>query len=247
MIRHGVAAAALVLAAASLPGQSVASRVDAVRNGTVELVFPSRPDVCGDGHGSIWTTSHGNYQSSRPCIHGPVRVSLARENARVISVHSCVACPSHDAAAATTIDAGAAEAARYLLGLARTLSGSSAEHAVSAAAFADATDLSPEFVALVRDAAATTPARKAALFWLGQGDDYPTRDLVALDAGLRESPLREQYVFVLSQRRDDAAVDKLIDIARRDPSVDIRKKAMFWLGQSGDPKAVRFFKDVLTR
>ncbi len=52
---------------------------------------------------------------------------------------------------------------------------------------------------------------------------------------------------MLSQRRDDPSLDKLIDIARRDPDTQVRKKAMFWLGQSRDPRAVQFFKDILRR
>ena len=170
MMRPGLAAAVVaLLAAAPLAGQSVASRVDMVRSGTVELVFPSRPNVCGDGHGSIWTTDHGDGWSDRPCIHGPVRVTLVRDGGRTVSARSCIACPSRTAA--TAIDAGADEAARYLLTVARGLSGSSADHAISAAAFADAADLSPEFVRFARDDRATIAARRHAMFWLGQIDD----------------------------------------------------------------------------
>jgi hypothetical protein len=28
--------------------------------------------------------------------------------------------------------------------------------------------------------------------------------------------------------------------------VEVRKQAMFWLGQTGDPRALAFFEDVLT-
>lgn len=171
MSRVRLAAAVAFLAAAPLPGQSIASRVDMVRNGSVELVFASRPDVCGDGRGSVWTSGHG-YRGSGDgiCIHGPVRVTMMREDGRTINVRSCVACPSREGAPVTIIDAGADDAVRYLLGLARTVGGSSAGHAVSAAAFADA-DASSEFVRLARDANAPMAARKQAFFWLGQSDD----------------------------------------------------------------------------
>jgi len=174
-------------------------------------------------------------------------VTLARSDNQTVSVRSCVACGSRRGDSGTTvIEASADDAARYLLGIARTLGGSSADRAVSAAAFADASDLSPDFSRLVRDNEATMQARKAALFWLGQTDS-PTRDLLNLDDALKGATLREQYVFVLSQLQDDAALDKLIDLARHDPSVETRKKAMFWLGQSHDPKAVQFFRDILIR
>jgi hypothetical protein len=228
-------------AAAQLPGQSVASRVNAVREGTVDFTFASRPEVCGDGHGSTWTTDNG-YRGYN-CMHGPVRVTIGRADNQTVSVRSCVACAPRSSGG----DLGevpAQDAVRYLLDLARTVGGSSADHAVSAAAFADVPNIGPDLARLVRDDNATMSARRQALFWLGQ-TDYATKDLVALDAELTSEALREQYVFVLSQRRDDPSLDKLIDIARHDQSVDTRKKAMFWLGQSHEPKALAFFREVL--
>ena len=51
---------------------------------------------------------------------------------------------------------------------------------------------------------------------------------------------------MLSQRDDDRSMRKLMDIARSDPDAAVRKQAMFWLGQSKDPAAVKFFKEILT-
>ena len=143
-------------------------------------------------------------------------------------------------------DVSADDAARYLLGVAHTMGGRNADEALSAAVFADAGNLAPDFVRLIRDENATVHARKEALFWFGQTGES-TRELVALDGALEGQELREQYTFVLSQRRDEPSLDKLIDLARRDPDTKIRKQAMFWLGQSKDPRAIQFFKDVLRR
>jgi hypothetical protein len=117
---------------------------------------------------------------------------------------------------------------------------------MSGAVFADAADLSPELARLVRDRDVAIETRKQALFWFGQGD-APTRDLVRLYDSLEARSLREHFPFVVSQRHDDEAIDKLIDIARADRDPDIRKQAMFWLGQSKDPRAVKFFHDILVR
>ena len=235
-----------VLGAAALLGQgpgSLASRVSAVRDGTVEFSFASRPDVCGDGRGSIWTT--GNGYRGYGCIHGPVIVTIGRADNQTVSVRSCVACAPRVADGAGNFgEVPPADAARYLLDVARTMGGSSGDNAVSAAAFADVTDIAPDLARLVRDENATLSSRKTALFWLGQ-TDLSTKELITLDPELKSPTLRDQYVFVLSQRHDDESLDKLIDVARRDPSVDVRKKAMFWLGQSHEPKALAFFKDVL--
>ena len=39
----------------------------------------------------------------------------------------------------------------------------------------------------------------------------------------------------------------LIQIARSNRDPEVRKKAFFWLGQTGDPRALALFEEVLTR
>jgi hypothetical protein len=258
MRRGAWVAAAGVLAAASalasvLGAQSLANRIDAVRDGMVQISFATRPGVCGDGHGSTWTSgraeisSHGGRYT---CIAGPARVSIGKADGRVASVRSCVACRPRSSSIAD-VDLGTvepAEAARYLIGVAPTLGGTSAGAAIAAASFADGVDLVPELTRLVRDPDATTAARKDALFWLGQRETEKTQDLIGLYASLEPQVLREHFTFVLSQRSDDPpALDKLIDIAQHDADLTVRKQAMFWLGQSKDPKAVKFFQTILMR
>jgi len=40
-------------------------------------------------------------------------------------------------------------------------------------------------------------------------------------------------------------VPLLINVAKNNPDPAVRKKAMFWLGQSKDPRALDFFTQVL--
>lgn len=72
-------------------------------------------------------------------------------------------------------------------------------------------------------------------------------DLLALYPRLDSRELRDHYVFVLSQRHESAAVDKLIDLARHDADREIRAKATFWLGQSRDPRAMRFLEERIAK
>ena len=88
--------------------------------------------------------------------------------------------------------------------------------------------------------------REQAMFWLGQGQS-PTSALVKLYDRLDESSLRTHYTFVLSQRRDRAALDQLIAVAEKDPDRGVRKQALFWLGQSKDPRALDYLRDLVTR
>jgi HEAT repeat protein len=58
--------------------------------------------------------------------------------------------------------------------------------------------------------------------------------------------VREQAVFALSQRPHDEGVPALIQIATSHHDPEIRRKALFWLGQSGDPRAIDVFERILT-
>lgn len=99
---------------------------------------------------------------------------------------------------------------------------------------------------IVEDTRETEHTREQAMFWLGQGRS-PTPDLVRLYDHLPETALRTHYTFVLSQRRDREALDKLIDIAQHDADRSVRRQALFWLGQSKDPRALAFLRDLVTR
>jgi hypothetical protein len=89
--------------------------------------------------------------------------------------------------------------------------------------------------------------RKKALFWAGQsGVAIP--ELAKLYDRMPDTEMREQIIFVLSQRqRDPAAMDKLFDIARNEKDAELRKKAIFWLGQSRDPRVQQFLTDLINR
>jgi HEAT repeat protein len=54
-------------------------------------------------------------------------------------------------------------------------------------------------------------------------------------------------VFALSQLPKDEGVPKLIEVARTNRNPQVRKQAMFWLGQSKDARAVKFFEEILGR
>jgi hypothetical protein len=99
---------------------------------------------------------------------------------------------------------------------------------------------------VVTDDHETEHTREQAMFWLGQGR-APTNDLVRLYDQLSEISLRRHYTFVLSQRRDREALDKLIDVAQHDADREVRHQALFWIGQSKDPRALTFIRDLVTR
>lgn len=90
--------------------------------------------------------------------------------------------------------------------------------------------------------------RKQALFWAGQTGGASTDSFAALYDKMTDFEIKEQLIFVLSQRgRDAKALDKLMDIAKNDRDRELRSKAIFWLGQNRDPRAVKFLEELISK
>lgn len=86
--------------------------------------------------------------------------------------------------------------------------------------------------------------RKKALFWVGQSE-IPATELFTLYEKMPSREMKDQLIFVYSQRDEKAAVDKLFEIARTEPDRELKKKAIFWLGQSDDPRVPAFLERLL--
>jgi hypothetical protein len=255
-----------LLLALALLQQPLERRVAAAPDGIVRLSFAARPNICGNGRGSISMDcddgSCGRYtmfvgrrdrdEVEYDCEPGPVRVSLRVAGGRVTSMRTYVGGRWR----ATTGDGvtdlgtvGAREAAAYFLALATKDSGAGAEHAVFPAILADSVTVWPDLLRIARDGRVSRRARRQAVFWLGQAaGEAATRGLTQLvDDRATDRDVREQAVFALSQRPHDEGVPALIRIARENPDPELRKKAIFWLGQSDDPRALALFEELLTK
>jgi len=95
------------------------------------------------------------------------------------------------------------------------------------------------------DAGQPMGVRKQALFWASQAG-VPAGTIGGLYDRMRDQEMREQVIFALSQRMSEPGVlDKILEIARRDPNRELRQKAIFWLGQSRDPRAARALQEII--
>ena len=165
-------------------------------------------------------------------------------------------------AAGDTVAAGAREQAIFALGHSDEGEGNAAflralyprlqgtrlrERAIQSIAHGDDEASLRWLLDLAADGGEPLETRKQALFWAGQQDDFPVADLVAVYPRLSGQELRKHFTFVLSQRDEDAAVDRLIDVARRDPDSAVRRQALFWLGQSRHPRARQYLVEVIER
>jgi HEAT repeat protein len=107
--------------------------------------------------------------------------------------------------------------------------------------------------AFILDQAADTrlpiDLRKQALFWAAQGKEVTTAQLAGIYDRNPDVEMRDQVIFALSQRgnRDSQAVDKLLEIAKTEKDRELRKKAIFWLGQSKDPRAAKLLQELIDR
>lgn len=88
--------------------------------------------------------------------------------------------------------------------------------------------------------------RKKALFWAGQ-TGANLGQLVGLYDRMQNQEMKEQLIFVYSQRDEAGAVDKLIQIAKTERNPELRKKAVFWLGQSHDPRAAQALMEIINQ
>ncbi|MEO8031113.1 MAG: HEAT repeat domain-containing protein [Gemmatimonadota bacterium] len=88
--------------------------------------------------------------------------------------------------------------------------------------------------------------RKQALFWAGQSG-VGVAEMAALYDKSTDSEMREQIIFVLSQSRETAAVDKMLTIAKTEKDKELRKRAIFWLSQSQDPRAAKVLEEILNQ
>lgn len=248
-MRHtilGTAALAAVFAGASpAHAQSLAQRVDRVSDGTIRLSFAARPGVCGNGRTFINHGPHEEWQSE--CEDGPVRLVVERANGRTTDLRAYVGGRWRGTADADLGQVSAREAGQWLLALAEA-GGPASEDAVFPATLADSMEAWPGLLRIARNGKVAQKTRKSAVFWLGQAAaDAATRGLDSLAEDDREDrEVREAAIFALSQRPRDEGIPVLIRIARSSRDPKLRRSALFWLGQSDDPAAIRLFEELLS-
>ncbi len=252
-----VSVALPAVSASQVSGAQLSARIADIRDGAVVFHYSARPGVCGDGESFIRTGSHsyhGSFSSRRemePCVTGPVQVRLTLENGVVNRVQYWVG-PLRDRAARDLGRVSAPEAARYLVEIAERGSPRASGKAIFPAVLADSAIVWPRLLAIAKDRETRASAtRRDALFWLsrfaggalaGDANDPFAEDHDSLSD---DAELKRHAVFVLSQLPRGEGVPQLIDVSRSRLDWRVRSHALFWLGQSGDPRAVEVFEAIL--
>lgn len=138
------------------------------------------------------------------------------------------------------------ESATFLRSLYPSLPSSELKEAVLVAVAQQATDDNVNWLmSVVRNEREPAQIREQALFWAGRQRAVPLATLGELYMSLPGRGMKEQVIYTISQRSEPEALDRLIDIARREQNVELRRTALFWIGKSKDPRAVRFLAEII--
>ena len=188
-----------------------------------------------------------------PCIFGPVQVRLTLEDGAVQRVESWVG-PLRSRGARDLGEVSAPEAARYLMTIAARGTARASKNAIFPAVLADSATVWPALFPIARDTDTRSKStRQDALFWLsrfasaalaGRPNNPFAEDE---ESSSEDDELKTHAVFVLSQLPRDEGIPQLLEIARSNRNWRVRSQALFWLGQSGDPRAIDLFESVLRR
>ncbi|MGH7624220.1 MAG: HEAT repeat domain-containing protein [Gemmatimonadaceae bacterium] len=268
-MRSIMTVAFLVIAAGASAGaapgparaQALAQRIGAVGDGVVQVRFASRDGVCGNGRGNIGSRGRTFYSQGSStsdaaswrawCEPGPVRVELTVQGGTVERTRVFVGGNDSSSAVHDLGIVPATNAAEYFLDLARRAnSGRVGEEAILAAVLADSATPWPGLLSVVRDSAVPRATRAGATFWLSQAAAavINNRSLFGeRDDSARSDneDVRAQAIFALSQQPHEEGVPALVRVARTNHDPQLRSKALFWLGQSGDPRATDLFEEIL--
>jgi hypothetical protein len=259
-------AAAAALTGRPVQGQSLAKRIAATPDGETRMSFASRPDVCGNGNGysrkghgrSTW--NNGNRRDDvvvydaveydRDCAYpdGPVRVLIQQRGGKVVKVRTWVGGRWREGRPGNDLGTvSAPEAARTLLAMASDPANDAGKDAVFPATVADSIDVAPDLLKVAKNQRLERETRKSAVFWLSQAaSDSATAGLSELAGDDKEqSEVRTSAVFALSQRPKDEGIPALIRIAKTNRDPEVRRSAIFWLGQSEDPRALGLIEDLI--
>lgn len=122
------------------------------------------------------------------------------------------------------------------------------EHAIFALSQSKEPDAIPAIIKVAHDDT-NAHVRGQALFWLAQkaGTKAAGDAIANAIASDPDTEVKRRAVFALSRLPNGEGVPKLIDVAKTNRNAEVRKQAMFWLGQSKDPRALDFIENVLTK
>lgn len=240
--------ALITFVACSANAQSLARRI-IVTDGVVDVVYPSRPDACGDGRsyieglfGSRATYAYDSRTLRGPCVHGPAHAAVTVMNGEITRIRLFVG-PRDSTLAARTIRTTPSEAAEWLEHIVESERSSLASQAMLPLMTVDSIAPWQALLNVARSDERPADLRRNVLMWLSSAID--ARLGLGRDEESDDAQLRTQAVYTISQRSRAESVPTLMELARTSRHPEVRKAAIYWLGQTGDPRAVIVYAELL--
>ena len=259
-----VSVALALCAAADVNAQgSVSQRVAAVRDGVVRMQYDARAGTCGDGksmvsyRSAMFARDFSGFgrMNDRRCVTGPLRVSLVMSGGHVTQSQTQVG-GAWLALGSPVTDLGvvpAAEAASFFFAhVDEMATNNSRDRLLIPAVLADADVMAP-LLATAHDDKHASRTRRQAIQWLGiLGDVNTVPALVSFTKGASDpvdesrdgESLSSSATSALSMLEDGAGIPALMQLARNG-SASVRRNAVFWLAQNGDPRGLKVIHTVI--
>lgn len=247
-----VASAPLALA------QSLAGRIAAAPDRSVQFTYPVRPGVCGDGRTYI-STGSGNFYGSfstnaaDQCLTGPVRVVADLADKNVIALRTYVGGPATVETGVTNLGTvTSAEAADYLMGVASRADGRVGRDAIFAALLGENVDVTSRLLDIGRDQNRPLETRRAAVSGLVRSDSRQLDKIgpALVQIATNESDaqgVRTTALSALSRLDHGAGIQPLVQLAGANLTSWVGREAMTVLARSGDPRARQFLRSTAQR
>ncbi|HKR00465.1 MAG TPA: HEAT repeat domain-containing protein [Pyrinomonadaceae bacterium] len=110
-------------------------------------------------------------------------------------------------------------------------------------------DQAVDFLISIARGDADREAKNQALFWLGHKAGEKSLGVLreTVEKEDADTEVQKHAVFVISRRPAEEAVPLLIKIAKTHRNAEVRKQAIFWLGRTGDARALAFFEEILKK
>jgi HEAT repeat protein len=258
----------------ALSQTTLSQRVANAPDGVVRVQFAARSGTCGDGKDLIGYRkalflesfqSIGDWNAPN-CRPGPMRVAISVANGKPTSVKAYVGGDWQRTSERVTDlgEVSPSEAAAYFFAIVPQIERGSARDKARfllPAVLADDPGALPRVIALARDDSRLQETRRQAIQWIGLlGDATVVPVLVGFASGGGAEPAGEDIdiddkkpgkkglataaMAALGTLENRAGVPALIELVLTG-SLGVRGAGVFWLGQTGDPRAFATLHGVI--
>lgn len=202
--------------------------------------------------------------SGRNWCNAPVQLEPAREMIVLVRVHDKTVDRLRTFAPSCAIDAGEMPmvwldgvtpdaSAAWLASVATAAAGSSERNPALLQPALSALEVTPgqtalrSLIAFAKDESRPNVRNRAINSLAFRAEAEATATIQNVIDNDPDTAVKKTAVGALARMPKDQGVPLLIQVARTNKNAEVRKQAMFWLGESKDPRAVSFFEEILRR